>query len=341
MPFSIATPTLQEQEKFMWRGYTRADIPDVWKLFQTINRVDDNDYYETKADLENQYDDPLGDPLRDARVIRTLSGRLAAFARILTFSKPSKENVAYLACDIAPEARAQGLEQECLEWMQERATERLAEIAKANEAEEMPRALRVEFPDTAVEWLALYRGRDYRHIRSVFQMQRDLRDPIPEIAPPAEFILRTYDDDLDEPLRLARNAAFRDHWGSQQISRETWRANFTQVSDFNRDATLAIMDGERVAAYIICYDNTVDNERRGLRRGYVGNLGTRREYRGRGFASFLLAETMRRFRASGFDYLGLDVDAENLTGALRLYEGLGFKAYRTKVVLEKQVASSK
>jgi ribosomal protein S18 acetylase RimI-like enzyme len=46
---------------------------------------------------------------------------------------------------------------------------------------------------------------------------------------------------------------------------------------------------------------------------------------------------MRRFRAEGFDSVGLGVDAKNLTGALALYERIGFKAYKTGVVLEKRV----
>ncbi len=337
MPFSILSPTIHEQEKFTWRGYTRGDIPEIWELFQVMNRVDDNDYYETVEDLQNQYDDPRSQPLKDARIIRALTGKLAAFARIFTFPKPTAENVAYLACDIAPEARAQGLEHECLEWMEERAAERLAEIAQANEADDLPRVLRVDFPDTATEMISSHQARGYQHTRSSYQMQRDLRDPIPDDALPLGLTLRAYDDELDEPLRHARNESFRDHWGSQQVSVETWRANFTHVSDLRRDITLAVMDGTEVAAYILCYDNTVDNERRGIKRGWVGNLGTRRAYRKRGLASFLLAEAMRRFRADGFEYLGLDVDAENLTGALALYERLGFKAFKTRVVLEKAV----
>jgi ribosomal protein S18 acetylase RimI-like enzyme len=35
---------------------------------------------------------------------------------------------------------------------------------------------------------------------------------------------------------------------------------------------------------------------------------------------------MRAFRADGIHYAGLDVDSENLSGAVRLYTGLGYVA---------------
>ena len=46
---------------------------------------------------------------------------------------------------------------------------------------------------------------------------------------------------------------------------------------------------------------------------------------------------MRRFKAEGFDYVGLGVDAENLTGALALYQRNGFYPIKTGLILEKRV----
>ena len=43
MPFSIATPNVQEKQEFIWRGMTRKDIPEMWGLFQSVNEADHND----------------------------------------------------------------------------------------------------------------------------------------------------------------------------------------------------------------------------------------------------------------------------------------------------------
>ena len=41
------------------------------------------------------------------------------------------------------------------------------------------------------------------------------------------------------------------------------------------------------------------------------------------------------FAARGLDEAALGVDAENLSGALRLYESLGFRRYRTGIAYRK------
>jgi len=331
------TPTLLEQEKFLWESFTRDDIPDLYDLFQTVNRVDDNDYNETLADMEQQYKEPWSDPLTDARIIRTLQGKLAGFARIFANPQPEQENIGFLSSEIAPEARGQGLEEETLEWMEQRARERLAEIAESAGAPELPRLLRAFLPQEQPERIALYNAHGYTHVRSFYKMERALREPIPDHALPEGLTLRTYGADVDDRLREADNEAFRDHWGHQEITTEEWRMFMIDVSDFRPDLTLVVMDGDEVAAFSVNRVKVEENERLGIRRGWIGSLGTRRPWRKRGLATFLLAESMRRFKAKGFDSVGLGVDAENLTGALALYERIGFRAVMTRLALQKKV----
>ena len=69
---------------------------------------------------------------------------------------------------------------------------------------------------------------------------------------------------------------------------------------------------------------------RGYSEGYTDLLGVRREYRGRGIAQALLADAMRRFAAAGMDRASLDVDSENPTGALALYEQDGLRGRQQK-----------
>ena len=108
-------------------------------------------------------------------------------------------------------------------------------------------------------------------------------------------------------------------------------------SESRPDLSLMVMDGADIAAFSINRVKHLENQRLGIRRGWIGSLGTRRAWRKRGLASALLAESMRRFKAEGFDCVGLGVDAKNLTGALALYERIGFKTYKTRAVLQKQV----
>lgn len=63
--------------------------------------------------------------------------------------------------------------------------------------------------------------------------------------------------------------------------------------------------------------------------GAIQNLGIDPDHRGKGLGSILLSRAAMGFRAAGLERMHLEVTTEN-TGAVRLYERLGFK--RSSVV---------
>ena len=69
--------------------------------------------------------------------------------------------------------------------------------------------------------------------------------------------------------------------------------------------------------------------------GWVGILGVRLSWRRRGLATALLQHSFRDFRARGATRVGLGVDAENTTGAVRLYERVGMQVVRRDDTYEK------
>jgi ribosomal protein S18 acetylase RimI-like enzyme len=71
-----------------------------------------------------------------------------------------------------------------------------------------------------------------------------------------------------------------------------------------------------------------ENEALGIRRGWLEHVSVRRPWRGRGVAKALCAASFRVLRERGMDEAWLGVDGTNPTGALQLYEGLGFTARR-------------
>jgi len=78
-----------------------------------------------------------------------------------------------------------------------------------------------------------------------------------------------------------------------------------------------------------------ENEALGVQRGWLDHVSVRRPWRRRGLASALIAESLRAIRDAGMTDAALGVDAENPTGALRVYENLGFRRARTGVSYRK------
>lgn len=57
---------------------------------------------------------------------------------------------------------------------------------------------------------------------------------------------------------------------------------------------------------------------------HIALVGTRPEARGRGLARAVIARTLAAAAEAGYSHAELEVDAESLTGATRLYDALGF-----------------
>ena len=77
------------------------------------------------------------------------------------------------------------------------------------------------------------------------------------------------------------------------------------------------------------------NKRQRRRRGWTENICVRRPWRKRGLAHALIAENLRELNARGMTEAALGVDTESLTGALRVYESMGFRAVRRDAVWRK------
>jgi GNAT superfamily N-acetyltransferase len=170
----------------------------------------------------------------------------------------------------------------------------------------------------------LFRIRGFAEVRRFWEMEIDLGDEPP--ASPAAAI-DSFNEDEGSAFHAALEDAFADHWEAHPEPFETWWQR--QIGRSNYDPTLwfVIRDGDEIAA--IARNETRESA------GYVGALGVRRPWRGRGYARALLHHTFGEFHRRGLRRVTLGVDAANPTGATRLYESVGMHAMREDVVWEK------
>jgi ribosomal protein S18 acetylase RimI-like enzyme len=72
-------------------------------------------------------------------------------------------------------------------------------------------------------------------------------------------------------------------------------------------------------------------------RGWVSALGVRRPWRKRGLGLALLRHAFNEFYRRGKRKVGLGVEAQNLTGALRLYDSAGMRVDQAYDDFEKEL----
>jgi ribosomal protein S18 acetylase RimI-like enzyme len=74
-----------------------------------------------------------------------------------------------------------------------------------------------------------------------------------------------------------------------------------------------------------------ENDHKKHLRGYTESISVGRKWRGTGIAKALICRSMEMFKTLGMQEVALGVDALNLTGALQLYQGLGYVTHKTLV----------
>lgn len=311
---------------FNYRSLTRADLPALHALLLSAARADQDEHVETLEELETQFDDAWSDPAVDAVVADDVDGRLCLYARLFVNPEPNPERTSFGTYAVHPDRRGSGHEDALLDWLEARANNHRPPDHEGVTDVRL-RIARRERQTTEIERLS---RRGYRHIRDYFRMRRSLDDALPQAVYPSGVEIRPFSAGDDEALWSAHLEAFSDHWGYQLESLVDFRQYVIASADFRPDLTRLVWAGGQVVAYSINQVAAADNDRMGRAEGTIRLLGTRRAWRGKGLARAMLCDSLRRFKDVGLTHAALTVDAENLTGALGLYQRIGFSvAVRT------------
>jgi len=136
----------------------------------------------------------------------------------------------------------------------------------------------------------------------------------------------------------AEKEAFRDHWGMGTPSEEDYEEFLTDPMTTDTSLWRVAWDGDQVAGQVRSFVNEEENRAYGRKRGWVENISVRRPWRHRGLARALMAASFPLLRARGMTEGALGVDTENPSGALRIYESMGFRAVSKGTTFRKRVA---
>lgn len=229
--------------------------------------------------------------------------------------------------------RRRGLGRALLHWAEARAGEVALVDGRTGE-----RSLS-SWPDEAqLGAVALYEGEGYAIVRYGFMMIRDLAEPIAELPLPDGLEVRPVEPADHRRIWDADTEAFRDHWNAGERTDADFGGWFANP-DLDTRLWRVAWDGDEVAGSVMNFIYPAENEALGVRRGWLDHVSVRRQWRRRGLASALIADSLRAHREAGMAEAALGVDAENLSGALRVYESQGFRRVRTGVSYRKALTA--
>lgn len=304
------------------------DIAALSELIAESNLADGIDWIPTPAslaaDLEHR---PNFEPGRDillAEIDDLLVGAIEHGAR-----ERASGVAHHLEGWVRPEHRRRGMGRALLRWGEARARE--AAASWPGDASHVA----VGWPDEQVTGaIALFEAEGYETVRYGFMMIRPLDEPIPAAPLPAGLDIRPVRAADHRRIWDADVEAFRDHWDAAVRTDEDFAAWFASP-DLDTSLWRVAWDGDEVSGSVMNFVYPEENERLGIERGWLEHVSVRRPWRRRGLAAALIADSLRALRDRGLAEAALVVDAENPTGALRLYESLGFRRHRTGVQYRK------
>jgi mycothiol synthase len=173
----------------------------------------------------------------------------------------------------------------------------------------------------------------WKPVRHSYQMRIELADDVPEPQWPDGITVRTMRSGEEERVYEANTEAFADDWYFQPQPFERWCSDAFGRENFDPTLIWLAEDGAELAGFSANSWHFSDDPE----FGWIGILGVRPQWRRRGLATALLRHSFRDFRERGAKRVGLGVDAENATGAVRLYERVGMQVARRNDTYEKQL----
>ncbi len=300
----------------------RREEDEAWaELLAAIEAVDQRGETFELADLADEWASVWSHPEENARFVWD-GDELVAF--IWLSVRPGAREAHKLGQwgGVRPDRRRQGIGTQLFDW----AARRGREIAPTLEAG-LPTKLETDAAAHQVDLQALATKAGMEPVRHFLEIARHTSAAVPDVRVPIGLELVPWSADLDEGARLAHVESFADHWGSEPRTPEEWAQWYTGHRAFRPDLSVLAIDPASgdVISLVLCAAYPQDWATVPV-EAWINTVGTRRAWRGKGVASWLMTESLRRIgdAEDGFERAILGVDAENPTGALRVYRRLGF-----------------
>jgi mycothiol synthase len=318
---------------YRWDVFDLGQLDAVFHVLVTCGRLSFGSDAWTLDELRSGWTEPGVSPESDAILVRTDDGAVIGFEEM--YNQSSHLSLLSLGNQVLPEHRGRGIEDALLHWAARRAE---AECTLAPSGAPVLWRLPCEVNDRASIELAERHGFD--PVRYYFVMSIELDGDHPAPAWPDGIEIRSLRRGEDEELFYrVRWEAFQDHWGVSPPFEEGF-ARFVheigQHPDFDPRLFWGVFAENRLVAICHClpsYETESDT-------GWICDIGVLRDWRERGLGRALLLHAFSEFKQLGKRIARLHVDAENPTGAVRLYENVGMNVTERIVTMGRKLTGT-
>lgn len=316
---------------FTNRPGTMDDVDSAVELFNICSMDIRGKEIFDAFDVRNEWVLPVFNQETDQQLVFNAAGQLVAYGEVWAVSEKPVHPWCWVR--IHPEYQGLGIENFLMNWGERRASQVLDIV---------PPEARVSYrcgTESGYRPLAdMYEAHGMNLIRHSFRMRIDMENPPPAPVWPEGLEVRPYNhpDDL-YAVYLTDDDAFKDHFGyveeDHEVAFPRFRHFLTNEKYFDPALWVIVYDGDEIAGISLCMKHSHEDKD----VGYLDTLAVRRPWRKRGLGLALLHHSFNMYWQLGFRAVGLGVDAENLSGALRLYKRAGMHVQKQFDLYEKEL----
>lgn len=308
---------------FHWQTPTPADAERVTELMIAHDIADFGAADTSVDDITADWTRQGFNVATDAQLIVAADGRLAAYGNVWERA-PGQT---FMADGFThPEFFGRGLGTQLLRWMEQRAREQLAASPTHG-----PEPYMLHYANQAsLTACSLLEREGFTLTRFARRMLIEMGAPPPAPIWPEGVRVRPLHTDPKAPresfeadarrMYAVIQEAFSDLDDFEPMPFEMWRTTALDRPDFDPTLCFLAEAGDELAGAVVCF--------RWPDTGWVRTLSVRRPWRRHGLGLALLHHVFGVFYHSDRVKVGLGVDANNATGATRLYERAGMRIER-------------
>jgi mycothiol synthase len=274
----------------------------------------------TVAEMDNHYAHlEHADLARDCAIVE-LDGAIVAYGRTSIDAPITGGRELWGVINVDPSAGGLGIEKLLVDHSLRRSAELIASMPPG---ETTRIVLYAGDRDLALRGALENAG--FRIIRSSGRLVRPSLDDIPEVSLPEGIDIRPispHDREMHRRVFDASGRAFAESYGEEAATDDKF-AEFVASPELDPTLWRVAFHGDDIAGQILNYmDDPLPD---GSRIGWTEGISVQPEFRRRGLARALLAESLRAVRDAGATTAALGVDMQNPNQAQALYESMGYE----------------
>jgi len=310
-----------------------SEIPAMTEVMNRSSAADRVDFALQPGDLEREFKHtPHFDPALDLMMVEA-EGVLVGWARAGWRQMRNDLRTYRHSAHLLPEWRRSGIRRTMLRFCEDR----LRHLARGHPASQK-KMLESFARDGQSDWGDILAEEGYLPEWHVLEMLREDLDNVPDFPLPEgidvrpvrpEHIRRIWD--ATREALLDESTFSYENWGEEAF--ESYKAS----PRFQPHLWQIAWDGDEVVGGVQVFIDEAENRDKSRRWGHTEEVTVRRPWRGRGIAKALLARSLKVVREQGMDAATLDVDSDNPSGAVKLYERLGYRKVRQFTFFRKPV----